>query len=82
MAEVGHNSSGNVKSIVERIERLTDERSVISLDIREVYKEAKSNGFDTKALRRVIRERAKDQNKRREENALFEAYAAALGLLD
>lgn len=71
----------SLKSYVERIERLTEERKSYSDDIRDVYKEAASHGFDKKALRRVIRVRGQDKQKREEEEAIFETYAAELGLI-
>lgn len=80
---VGHNSvaKDQLKSIVERIERLEEEKATIATDIREVYAEAKSNGFDVKALRNVIRIRKEDQAKRAELQALVDTYMHALGML-
>lgn len=74
-------SNHSLKSYVERIERLTEERKSYSDDIRDVLKEAAGHGYDKKALRRVVRARAQDQKKREEEEALFETYAAELGLI-
>lgn len=71
----------SLKSYVERIERLNDERKATSDDIKDVYMEAASHGFDKKALRRVIRVRGQDKQKREEEEAIFETYAAELGLI-
>jgi uncharacterized protein (UPF0335 family) len=85
MADIGSNSNGasqnEIKSFVERIERLNGEKADLSSDISEVYKEAKSRGFDTKALRKAVRIRAMDQAQRKEEEAVLELYLAALGLL-
>jgi len=67
--------------IISRIEKLEDEKSAISLDIREVYGEAKSMGFDPKIIRKVVSIRAKDAAKRAEEEALLDSYMAALGML-
>jgi uncharacterized protein (UPF0335 family) len=78
MAE-GHN--GQLQSIIERIERLEDEKAKISLDIREIYAEAKSNGFDAKILRKIVAIRKQDADKRDEEQQLIATYMAALGML-
>jgi uncharacterized protein (UPF0335 family) len=77
MSEVGHN--GMVKSFVER---LADECDGLKQDIRDVYAEAKESDLDVKALRRVIRERAKDQFKRKAEDEKFDEYWVALGMAD
>ncbi|MGZ5987425.1 MAG: DUF2312 domain-containing protein [Rhizomicrobium sp.] len=69
-----------LKAIVERIERLTEEKDSIGSDIRDVYAEAKGNGFDVKALRAVIRLRAQDANERAEHEAILETYMHALGI--
>lgn len=84
---IGHNSiSGGVaqdqlKSIVERIENLEQEKKALAEDIREVYAEAKSNGFDTKTLRAIIRIRKTDASERAEQEALIGLYMRALGML-
>lgn len=70
-----------LKAFVERIERLEEEKRTIADDIKEVYAEAKSNGFDTKVLRQVVRERRMDDADRREREALLDTYRAALGML-
>lgn len=74
-------SNTSLKSYVSRIEQLEEEKKSYAEDIREVYKEAASNGFDKKVLRRVIRARGQDKQKREEEEAIFETYAAELGLI-
>ena len=74
-------AQGQLKSIVERIERLEEEKKTIAGDIKEVYAEAKGNGFDTKILRKVISIRKKDRNEREEEEAMLDVYLAALGML-
>lgn len=81
-AGIGHNSAaGNqLKSIVERIERLEEEKKALADDIKDVYAEAKANGFDTKQLRAVVRIRKMDQRKRAEELALLDLYLHALGM--
>ena len=60
-----------LRTIVARIERLEEEKAALAADLREVYAEAKGNGFDVKALRTVIRLRKQDENKRREEEAVL-----------
>jgi len=72
---------GQLKSLIERIERLEEEKGVVSADIKEVYAEAKANGFDTKILRAVIRLRKKEAAEREEEQSMLEVYMAALGMV-
>jgi uncharacterized protein (UPF0335 family) len=74
-------AQGQLKSLVERIERLEEEKKTIAGDIKEVYAEAKANGFDTKILRKVISIRKKDVNERQEEEAILDLYMSALGML-
>jgi uncharacterized protein (UPF0335 family) len=74
-------AQGQLKSFVERIERLEEEKKAIAGDIKEVYAEAKANGFDTKILRKVISLRKKDRHEREEEEAMLDVYLAALGML-
>lgn len=84
MSKPGHNSdaaNAQVRSIVERIERLEEEKAALAEDIKELYAEAKSNGFDVKALRAVVRLRKQDADKRREHEAIVASYMAALGML-
>ena len=69
-----------LKSIVERIERLEEEKQAIADDIKEVYAEAKGNGFDIKTLRQVIRLRKQDKAERQEQEALLDLYLHALGM--
>jgi uncharacterized protein (UPF0335 family) len=69
-----------LKSFVERIERLETERAELSADIREVYSEAKGNGFDTKAMRQVIKLRKLDSADRTEQDELLELYRKALAV--
>lgn len=78
--EGGPVNIGRLKSFVERIEKLEGEKAAASEDIAEVYAEAHGDGYDKKAIRRVIKERKKDQGKRQQEEAIFETYAHALGL--
>jgi uncharacterized protein (UPF0335 family) len=71
-----------LKSVIERIERLEEEKKTTSDDIREVYAEAKVNGFDVKALRTIVRMRKQDVDERKEEEAVLETYMHALGMLN
>jgi uncharacterized protein (UPF0335 family) len=71
-----------LKAFVERIERLEEEKKTIADDIKDVYGEAKGNGFDTRALRAVIRLRKEDADKRKEHQAILDTYLMALGMLD
>jgi uncharacterized protein (UPF0335 family) len=70
-----------LKAIVERIERLEEEKKTIADDIRDVYAEAKGNGFDVKVLRSVVRLRKMDANERQEHESILETYLQALGML-
>src|ERR1700720_2625446 len=70
-----------LKAIVERVERLEEEKKAIADDIRDVYAEAKGNGFDVKALRTIVRLRKQDADERREQEAILETYLHALGML-
>lgn len=69
-----------LKSLVERIERLEEEKAALSNDIKEIYVEAKSNGYDVKAIRQIVRIRKKDAHEREEEDAIIELYLSALGM--
>lgn len=68
-----------LKSIIERIERLEEEKKTISDDIKEVYAEAKGNGYDIKVLRKVVAIRKRDRNERAEEEAVIDLYLQAVG---
>ena len=70
-----------LKAVIERIERLEEEKKATSDDIREVYAEAKVNGFDIKALRTIVRLRKQDVDERKEEEAVLETYMHALGMI-
>jgi len=72
----------HLKAFVERIERLEEEKKTIADDIRDVYAEAKSTGFDVKALRTIVRMRKEDADERREHEAILETYMHALGMLN
>lgn len=69
-----------LRAFIERIERLEEEKSAIGGDIKEVYAEAKGNGFDTKVLRKIVAVRKMDANERMETEALMELYMSALGM--
>ena len=83
MSEVGagHNSNGQLKSVLERINTLEDQKKDISEDIKDVYAEAKSNGFDAAALRAVVKRQRADAQKLAEHEAIVETYLASLGML-
>jgi uncharacterized protein (UPF0335 family) len=74
-------SAGQLRAIVERIERLEEEKKEVGEQIKEVYAEAKGNGFDTKTLRKIIALRKKKPEERSEEEAMLELYMNALGML-
>ena len=69
-----------LRAFIERIERLEEEKKTISDDIKEVYSEAKNSGFDTKAIRAIIRLRKKKDGERQEEEAMIDLYKDALGM--
>jgi uncharacterized protein (UPF0335 family) len=70
-----------LKAFVERVERLEEEKKALADDIRDVYAEAKGNGYDVKTLRVVVRLRKQDVNERKEQEAILETYMHALGML-
>ena len=72
---------GQLRTIVERIERLEEEKKTIAADIKEVYAEAKGNGFDTKILRKVISLRKKEASEREDEQSMLDLYMQALGMV-
>ncbi|WP_152048064.1 DUF2312 domain-containing protein [Aureimonas psammosilenae] len=82
MSDVEGVAQDQLKSFVERIERLEEEKKTISDDIKDVYAEAKGNGFDTKVLRKVIAIRKQDQNERAEMDAVLDLYLQALGMAE
>ena len=71
-----------LKTIVERIERLEEDKAGIMADLKEVYAEAKGNGFDVTALRTIVRLRKQDVDERKEQEAVLETYMHALGMLN
>jgi len=78
MTAIAHDQ---LRSIVDRIERLEEEKATIAVDIKEVYSEAKANGYDTKTLRAVVRIRKQDAAERAAQEALLDLYMSALGML-
>ena len=79
--DIGHNAKEQLRSIIERIERLEEEKKSISDDIRDVYAEAKGNGYEVKALRAIVRMRKQDADERHEHETILESYMQALGML-
>ena len=73
-------AAGQLRALIERIERLEEEKKTISDDIKDVYAEAKGNGFDTKVIRKIISIRKRDYAERQEEEAILELYMQALGM--
>ena len=80
MSEVGGVAGDRLRSFVERIERLEEEKAGIASDIRDIYAEAKANGYDVKTLRKVVQLRKKDSDQREEEEAMLTLYLHALGM--
>ena len=74
-------AAGQLRTIIERIERLEEEKKEVAEQIKEVYAEAKANGFDAKTLRKIVGLRKKPTEERQEEEALLELYMSALGML-
>ena len=73
-------AASQLTSIIERVERLEEEKKALSDDIKDVYAEAKANGFDTKILRKIVALRKQDRDERMEEEALLDLYKQALGM--
>ena len=78
--QAGHNSNAQLKSIVERLERMGEEIKELQVDQRDVFAEAKSQGWDVKVLRMILRMRQQDPNELAEFEALLDTYKAALGM--
>jgi len=86
MTKIGHNRVGGVavdqlKSIIARVEKLEQEKAAIADDIKDVFSEAKSSGFDVKAIKTILKLRQKDAQEREEEEAILDTYMNALGML-
>ncbi|MBP2292138.1 MULTISPECIES: DUF2312 domain-containing protein [Azospirillum] len=82
MSDVGGIAADRLRSFVERIERLEEEKRGLQEDVKEVYAEAKGTGFDTKIIRQIIRLRKMDKADRQEQEAILELYKEALGMLE
>jgi uncharacterized protein (UPF0335 family) len=80
MADIGGIAADRLRSFVERIEQLEEEKAALTADIREIYSEAKGTGFDVKALRQVIRLRKLDQSERQEQEEMLDLYKRVLDL--
>jgi uncharacterized protein (UPF0335 family) len=80
--ETGHNSNAQLKSVLERINRLEDEKKATADDIRDIYAEAKGNGYNPAALRAIVRKQRADAKKAAELQADIDAYMAALGMFE
>lgn len=74
-------AAGQLRAFIERIERLHEEGKTITEDLKEVYAEAKGTGFDTKAMKVIVKQRKQDQAERQEEEAMVDLYKAALGMV-
>jgi uncharacterized protein (UPF0335 family) len=81
MPDIGGIGGERLKSFIERIERLEDEKRALAADIKEVYGEAKGNGFDTRIMRQLIRLRRMDKDDLDEQETLLDIYKRALGML-
>ena len=79
MAKSGF-AKDHLRSLIERVERLEEEKAALTADIREVYAEAKGQGFDTKIMRQVVRLRKLDRADRQEQEAILDLYMGALGM--
>ena len=73
-------NAGHLRAFIERIERLEEEKKALSEDIKDVYGEAKGNGFDVRIMRKIVSIRKQDRDKRIEEETILELYLAALGM--
>ena len=82
MPDVGGIAADRLRSFIERIERLEEEKAALTADIREVFAEAKANGFDTKIMRQVVRLRKMENADRAEQEMLLDLYKRALGMAD
>lgn len=88
---IGHNSEAEspatkftkdqLRAIIERVERLEEEKKTITDDIRDIYAEAKGNGYDAKVLRTIVRMRKQDAGERQEQETILETYMHALGMV-
>lgn len=79
---LGDNAQGRLRSIIERLERLDEDKQAVMLDMKEVFAEAKGEGYDVVILRKLLSLRKKDKAKLQEQNAILELYATAAGCAD
>lgn len=80
MDDISNDAARTLKAFIERIERLEEEKKNIGDDIKDVYAEAKGNGFDTAVLRKIVALRKQDQNERKEQEEVMSLYLQALGM--
>jgi uncharacterized protein (UPF0335 family) len=80
MTEVGGVAADRLRSFIERIERLEEEKAALAADIREIYSEAKGNGFDAKVIRMIVRLKKMDQSDRQEQEQILDLYKRALDI--
>jgi len=80
MAFTGGIAGDQLRSIIERVERLEEEKSALAADIREIFAEAKGNGYDVKALRQVLKIRKMEVSERQEQELILDTYLRALGM--
>jgi uncharacterized protein (UPF0335 family) len=80
MAKAGGVAADHLKSFIERIERLEEEKKALADDIRDVYSEAKANGFDVKVMRQIVKIRKMDKDELDEQEAILDTYLLALGM--
>lgn len=80
VSDVGGVTGAQLKQYIERIERLEEEKKALAEDIKEIYGETKAMGFNAKAIRKIVKLRNMDSEKRREEDEILEVYKAAIGL--
>lgn len=80
MVDTNSVAASELKAFIERIERLEEEKKALAGDLRDVYTEAKSQGFDTKVMRKIVAMRRRDHAERKEEEAIMDLYLEALGM--
>lgn len=81
METMHQSTKDQLKSIIERIERLEEEKAALNLDIKDIYAEAKSNGYDAKAIKEIVKIRKKPEDERAEEASILATYMHALGMI-
>ena len=79
---LGDNAQGRLRSLIERLERLDEDKQAVMVDMKEVFAEAKGEGYDVTALRKLLSLRKKDKAKLQEQNAILHLYASAIGCAD